>query len=292
MNRVLIIGYGEMGHAMEYLLSVDNDIVIHDPAVAGEPSKTKLSKEAPDADIIVFCTPTEPLLQLATELKLHIKEHCVCLTMAKALNKKGNTAFEALAQGFGGSQNIAVLYGPMIAEEFLRDRPGYALIASTSEKTLNTGLQLFATTQLKLKPGNDPDGAALCAALKNPYAILFGIADGLGLGDNVRGMLSVEALSEMAAIVATLQGEPLTPYTLAGLGDLITTATSNDSHHHQLGIMLANNDRSATSGEGVNTLRTLNRQKIIDLQIYPYLQAISNIVVAGADPNTELESLL
>lgn len=292
MKKILIIGYGEMGHAMEYLLGADNDIVIYDPAVKGEPSNTILSEAAQEADFVVFCTPTEPLLQLATELRQHIKQHCICLTMAKALNKNGNTALEALAQGFGGSQNIALLYGPMIAEEFLRDRPGYALIASSSEKTLNTGLQLFADTQLKLKPGNDPDGAAWCAVLKNPYAILFGIADGLGLGDNVRGMLSVEALSEMVAIVATMQGDPLTPYTLAGLGDLITTATSSDSHHHELGIMLASNDRTSLTGEGVNTLHTLNDRQTIDLEKYPLLQIISNIVMTGANAKQSLQAII
>ena len=63
--------------------------------------------------------------------------------------------------------------------------------------------------------------------LKNVYAMVFGMADELELGDNVRGFLATATLQELDRIVLHQGGLPGTPYHLAGLGDLITTATSD-----------------------------------------------------------------
>jgi len=71
--------------------------------------------------------------------------------------------------------------------------------------------------------------------LKNVYAIMFGVADELKLGDNMRGHLMVAAIAELSGIVQSFGGQAHTPYSYAGLGDLLTTATSEGSHHHALG---------------------------------------------------------
>jgi len=68
---------------------------------------------------------------------------------------------------------------------------------------------------------------------------MFGVSDELKLGDNMRGYLMVAALSELSAIVKGLGAEAQTPYSYAGLGDLLSTATSENSHHHELGRKLA-----------------------------------------------------
>ncbi len=84
--------------------------------------------------------------------------------------------------------------------------------------------------------------------LKNVYAILFGVADGLELGDNMRGYLATAAMHELERIVAGLGGSAGAAHRLAGLGDLITTATSKGSHHHELGRRLARGDTGERSG--------------------------------------------
>ena len=64
--------------------------------------------------------------------------------------------------------------------------------------------------------------------------MLFGISDELELGDNMRGFLAAAVLRELDVIVRQMGGKPGTASSLAGLGDLITTATSESSHHHEL----------------------------------------------------------
>ena len=73
-------------------------------------------------------------------------------------------------------------------------------------------------------------------------------------------------------------GQAGSPYHLAGLGDLITTATSEDSHHHELGRMLAREEVDAIEGEGIHTLEMISRYRLFNTADYPLFQLIDDIV--------------
>ena len=104
------------------------------------------------------------------------------------------------------------------------------------------------------------------------------IADELQLGDNMRGFLAVTALQELCAIVKQLGGKPETPVHLAGLGDLITTATSTGSRHHQLGCNLARGETEDISGEGIHTLAMVEKYRLFDAATFPLYSLIHDVV--------------
>ena len=108
------------------------------------------------------------------------------------------------------------------------------------------------------------------------------MADELKLGDNVRGYLAVAALKELDAIVMHMGGHAGTAYALAGLGDLITTATSGDSHHHELGRRLARGETDDISGEGVHTLKMVEQFKLLPVQDYPLFRLVTELLQAPA----------
>ncbi|HIP68081.1 MAG TPA: hypothetical protein EYH06_05740 [Chromatiales bacterium] len=283
-KNILLLGYGEMGHAMEHLLSPTHEIAIWDPYYPGELAKIELEQTATEADFIIFCTPTAALFELAQRLSPQLSSDCICLSMAKSLDASGRTAPVTLQQGLENRVDYAMLYGPMISEEIMIDRPGFAVLAGSSEACLEKTKTLFQGTCLKLKIHNDLHGTAWCVTLKNVYALLFGMADELNLGVNMRGFLAVETLAEMAAIMQYKNGLPETPYTLAGLGDLITTATSEDSHHHQLGRSLARNERDDISGEGINTLSIIRQFKLLKKKHFPLFRLIEKVVQNAKNP--------
>jgi glycerol-3-phosphate dehydrogenase (NAD(P)+) len=133
---------------------------------------------------------------------------------------------------------------------------------------------LFRGTSLVVEHTQDRLGIAWAAVLKNVYAMLFGVADELGLGDNTRGFLTVAAMRELQALLRRLGALSTAPYQLAGLGDLITTATSAGSHHHELGRRLARGERGL-AGEGVHTLAMLERYRSFDTADCPLLQVMA-----------------
>lgn len=291
-KNILLLGYGEMGHTMEYLFSSQHNVAIWDPYYKGKLDQINLDTTAKNADFVIFCTPTVAIFELARLIKPQLKPACICLSMAKSLDAAGRTAAEALQQGLSESTRIGLLYGPMISEEINAGKPGFAMLATTFPDTATAALSLFGNTILKLTLSDDVPGCAWCVILKNVYALLFGMSDELDLGDNMRGFLAVQTLAELAEIMRLKQGRAETAYSLAGLGDLMTTATSQDSHHHTLGMQLARNDRSNIRGEGVNTLNTVIKLGLLNIDNHPLFKLVAEVVQHNGDPKVLLDQYI
>ena len=280
--RVLIVGYGEMGHAMEALLAPHHQVQVWHRRAA-----IALESVAAPAEVVLFCVPTPPHAELAERLRPHLARHAVCVTVAKGLDDGGRTAIEALASVLGGHA-CGVLCGPMIAEDLRAGRFGFAGLGMQDAGATGLLQELLLPTALHLEPLTDIAGLSWCAVLKNVYAMLFGMADELRLGDNMRGYLTVASVSEIASILSRLGADPATAYTLAGLGDLVTTATSRGSHHHELGQRIARGERAGLSGEGLHSLATLTRQARFAWRDLPLFVLTTRCALEGADPRTAL----
>jgi glycerol-3-phosphate dehydrogenase (NAD(P)+) len=286
-QRVLLIGFGEMGHAMSHLLQDQHELTVWQrrPADGSEP--VAIEEAASDKDFIIFCVPTVPLFAIAEQIKSSVSEQTVCISIGKGLDKQGRPAFRALTDSLGERVPHVVIYGPMIAEELSAGRPGFAQVGSSKSAWADQVAALFRGTRLYLSTSGDTTGLSWSAVLKNVYAIAFGVADGLELGDNVRGYLAATALAELADIAVEMGGTPEAPFGLAGLGDMLTTATSPDSHHHGLGEKIARGDRDQLEGEGIHTLEMVKKSGVIDISRYPLFSLVAEMV----EHETELAPL-
>jgi len=265
-TRVLILGYGEMGHAMEALLARNHEVRIWQRRPASGTTRD-LSDSAANSDVILFCLPAIAHDEIGIRLRDRFPPGSLCITIAKGLDDRGRIPFEILSDALGAG-SIAVLYGPMISEEIRAGRPAFAQTCAADAVQSKRVADLFRATVLHVEPSADRVGLSWSAILKNVYAMAFGLADELALGDNVRGYLAVIALHELDAIVHRLGGAPITPFHLAGLGDLITTATSEGSHHHDLGRRLARGEQNLT-GEGIHTLMVLESHPRFSADQFP-----------------------
>ncbi len=286
--RVLIIGYGEMGHAMEFLLADRCDLQVwtRHPVPGHEP--VDLATAVSGSTVILYCIPVTPLADVAQRVLPALSPESISLSIAKGLDEQGRPAAQALHDVYAGARDFGVLYGPMISEEIRAGRPAFAQLAGSKSTVFAVAQQLFGDTGLALEYSADMTGISWASVLKNVYAILFGAADELGLGDNVRGYLVVACMNEMRAIVAQTGGEPAAAQGLAGLGDLVTTATSEASHHHALGRQLVRKQLDNIAGEGVHTLAMLERYQRVDFSGYPLLRLVHNIIREPVDIGARL----
>jgi len=281
-QRVLVVGYGEMGHAMQHLLHHHHDMTVwHCDSPEG--MVTPLTQAAADKNFVILCIPTGPLYEVVSTLKPALHEDTLVLSIAKGLDSKGRVAFDAVSSALDSSTPRVVIYGPMISEELRADRPGFAQVGSPEPEWAQRTMSLFADSGLYLTSTADTTGISWCAVLKNIYAMAFGMADELRLGDNVRGYLATVTLQELAAISRQKGGTDAAPYGLAGLGDLLTTATSTDSHHHALGMQLARGERDDLAGEGTHTIELISKLDLIDTRHYPLMKLIQEIVLTDSD---------
>ena len=275
---VLILGYGEMGHAMEHLLKEQQALAIWEKYPQNNFQSVVLEDAAAEADIVLFCLPVNPHREIARQIAPLLKKSCLCVSIAKGLDAAGQTAAQIFADVFATHQAYALLYGPMISEEIRANRYAFAQLGCNNIETYKQIKVLFTNTRLYIEHSPDIIGISWSVILKNVYALLFGIADELQLGDNMRGFLAVAALRELDQVVRQMGGQTGSSYHLAGLGDLITTATSEDSHHHELGRMLAREEVNGIKGEGIHTLAMVNKHHLFNTVDYPLFQLIHNIV--------------
>ena len=275
-HKVLILGYGEMGHAMEYLLKDRRPLFIWDKFPEQGFQSADLEKAVPDTDIVLFCLPVNPHREVLNSIRENLKPGSICLSIAKGLDETGATAAQIFKETLE-SQSYALLYGPMIAEEIRTGRPAFAQLGCNDNAVFSVIRDLYEGSQLYLEPTTDITGITWSVILKNVYALIFGMADELGLGDNMRGFLAVASLRELDQIVRLMGGAAGSPFHLAGLGDLMTTATSEKSHHHELGRKLARGDTENLSGEGLHTLQMVIKHQLFNIDDYPLFQLIESV---------------
>ncbi|UCC55362.1 MAG: hypothetical protein JSU75_08265 [Gammaproteobacteria bacterium] len=290
--KVLIIGYGEMGHAMEHLLRQHHDLVIWNRSPVAGLEPIDLDMAAGVADIVIYCIPVVPLAEVAGRLVAQLRDDSLSLIISKGLDDAGRTAPQALQAVYGEQRAFAALYGPMISEEIRAGRPGFAQVGVSREGHFDGVARLFAGSSLYLEASTDIAGIAWSSVLKNVYAILVGAADALELGVNVRGYLIVTAIAEMRKIISALGGCGPTSLQLAGLGDLVTTATSPDSHHYALGGQLARGETRAPSGEGIHTLEMLGKRGLLEADDFPLYRLVRSIVADPSDMEGKITTVI
>ena len=276
-KKVLILGYGEMGHAMEVLLRVRHELFIWDKYPPSGFESVVLDQVLPLSDFILFCLPVNPHREVLNRIKDNLKPHSLCLSIAKGLDETGASAAQIFEEILP-PERYALLYGPMISEEIRQGSSAFAQLGCNDSEVFKKIRDLYQGSRLYLKQSSDITGISWSVILKNVYAIAFGMADELGLGKNTRGYLAVAGLNELDTIVRMMGGKETGSFNLAGLGDLITTATSIDSHHHELGQKLARGETNNINGEGIHTLQMIKKHALFDTSTLPLMQFIESVV--------------
>jgi glycerol-3-phosphate dehydrogenase (NAD(P)+) len=186
--------------------------------------------------------------------------------------------------------DIGVIYGPMIAEEIERERIAHGVLALSNNAWFASLHDHFAAAKVHLEMSGDMRAIALCAALKNVYAIGFGIVDGLNLGLNAKGKLAVMVLVELKRILIDLHADSQAAEGVAGLGDMLATGFSEESFNYRVGKSLAERIASAhIKSEGLLTLYELGKH--LNIKHYPVANALDSIVFHYGEPSKLVELL-
>ncbi len=178
----------------------------------------------------------------------------------------------------------AALSGPSFATEVCQGQPTAVVAAASDEAVAQAAQQVFATPAFRVYTNLDVVGVELAGALKNVIAIAAGIAEGLGMGHNPRAALITRGLAEITRLGVAMGADPLTFAGLAGMGDLVLTATGSLSRNRSLGVALGRGQgfeayraSHRSVAEGANTSRAgaeLGRRMGIELPITAQVCAV------------------
>ena len=213
------------------------------------------------ADVIVMVVPSEYFA--ATLATVPAARDAVIVSATKGFDPVRHARMSELVRDRFPHARVAALSGPTFAREVALGTPTAAVIAAADDALATMLQSRLGARAFRLYANRDIVGVEAGGALKNVMALATGLSDGLGLGENARAALITRGLAEMTRLAVALGGEPTTLAGLAGMGDLVLTATGTLSRNRSLGMALARGDSlSDASGktrmvaEGVPTVRS------------------------------------
>ena len=271
------------------------------PLAEGVAAAATIADVVRGADLVVSAAPSHAVRVVGAEMGSALgRERPVVVSISKGLERETHARMsEILAQTVPGARAIVALSGPSFAREVHQQQPTAVVAASTDHEAARAVQSTFANRYFRVYTSADVVGVELGGALKNVIAIAAGIADGLGLGHNPRAALITRGLAEIARLGAALGADPMTFLGLAGMGDLVLTATGGLSRNRTLGMALGQGRRLAdilaerhSVAEGVETARQaveLGATHGVDL---PIAHEVAQILFEGKAARQAIQDLM
>ena len=252
-------------------------------------------------ELLLFAVPSPFVRSTARIAAPYISAEQIIVDVAKGIEEETLlTMTDIIAEEINLPElRIVALSGPTHAEEVIMDLPTTIVSASKDIKAAEYVQTVFNTSCLRVYTNDDLLGVELCGATKNIIALACGIAMGIGCGDNAKAAIITRGIAEISRLGAAMGCREQTFGGLAGIGDLIVTATSMHSRNFRCGILIGKGvsveDAILQIGmvvEGLNALpAAIKLAKKHNVQM-PIIEAIDAIVSDGADIPTVIQSLM
>jgi len=283
-QKIAIIGAGEIGRAIEYLLKNKGfELNFWDKDQSKVPGQKTLEVLLPEAAFIFLCVPSWAMKYAVADVAKHIKESTSIVSLAKGIESQTHKTMDELISEVVPKNPLVLVAGAMLAEEIMEDLGGAALAASKNKDAAEKVISLFENTGLKLYYSDDVHGAALASVLKNVYAFGLGIAHGLNWGDNMKAWLLTKAINEMREILKILGGKEETAMGPAGLADLAATGFSKYSKNHAMGEELVKTGKCSQTSEGYISISSIFALLSKKTKNFPLLSVLVQIILEQKD---------
>jgi glycerol-3-phosphate dehydrogenase (NAD(P)+) len=248
---------------------------------------TNLAEALDGADIVLGAMPSAHARGVYATALAHLDPRMIFVSATKGIEHDSLLRMSEVIANVTGNKfvpHIAVLSGPSFALEVARGDPTAVVIAS-SEPGLAASVQHeFSGPKLRFYTNDDLVGVEIGGAVKNVIAIAAGVCVGLGLGSNSVAALITRGLAEMTRLAVALGGQRETLAGLAGLGDLVLTATGGLSRNRTVGVELGHGrplDQILSGmrmvAEGVGTTAAtlaLARRQSVEMPITQQMDAV------------------
>lgn len=323
MTRIGVLGAGTWGMALARMLCVSGNQVTVWSALEREIDEFSQTRRHPnlpgmvipeellftkdmeevcrDKEILLFAVPSPFVRATARKAAPYIKDGQIIVDVAKGIEADTLlTMTEIIADELRNpAVKLVALSGPTHAEEVAKDLPTTIVSACRDMDAARFVQNIFGNTCMRVYTNADVLGVELCGAMKNIMALASGVALGLGYGDNTKAALITRGMAEITRLGTAMGCNPQTFYGLAGIGDLIVTATSVHSRNNRCGLLMgqgvAPQDAIKQVGmvvEGINALPAAMRLAEKYQVEMPLATAVNAVVNEGADPKEAVAKLM
>ena len=262
MKNIGVLGAGTWGMALARMLAIHGHQVTVWSAIEKEVEEFSATRRHPNLpgmvipeeiaftksveqvctgmNILLFAVPSPFVRATAAKAAPYVRAGQIIVDVAKGIEADTlKTMTQIIADEIRNPDvKLVALSGPTHAEEVAKDMPTTIVSACEDLQVAEQVQEVFSNSCMRVYTNNDVLGVELCGALKNVIALASGIAVGLGCGDNTKAALITRGMAEIARLGVAMGCVEQTFGGLAGIGDLIVTATSMHSRNNRCGMLL------------------------------------------------------
>lgn len=229
------------------------------------------------SDILVLAIPSPFLNSEIKKIENAILDKHVFSALKGVVPESHLVVSEHLNQKYGVPlSNIGIITGPCHAEEVALEKLSYLTVANQDAQVGQFVKKSLQTKFINSKLSNDNFGVEYAAMLKNIYALVAGISNGLGYGDNFQSVLISNSVQEMKKFIRIIYKVKRNINGSEYLGDLLVTSYSSFSRNRTLGNMI---------GKGYSINSAISEMNMISEGYY----ATKNAYEIGLKNNTKFE---
>ncbi len=190
------------------------------------------------AEMIVMVVPS-PFIRSTSKLAApYVKEGQIIVNVSKGIEESTLMTLTDIISEEIPVAKVGVLSGPSHAEEVGNRLPTLVVAAAHEQQVALTIQDTFMNDLFRVYTSPDVIGVELGGALKNVIALVAGMADGLGCGDNTKAAIITRGITEIIRLGVAMGGKMETFAGLSGIGDLIVTCASKHSRNRKAGYLM------------------------------------------------------
>ena len=202
-----------------------------------------------DADIVFLVTPAAYLKRYLSELTEPLKDKMVVSAIKGIIPDENQFVTDYLKKTYdlSGAQ-VCFISGPTHAEEVGHGRLTYMTLACSNVAKARIVGEKLKTPFIKVNYVRNMRYLERSAVLKNIYAVMVGMAVGLGYGDNFISVLVSNCIKEMYFLLDPQSINDLTKFKPSNFfGDLLVSCYSSHSRNRQLGMLIGRGNTVKTA---------------------------------------------
>lgn len=279
-SHCAVIGHGSMATAMMKVLSMNEtsvDWYIHNPEVLEsltteghncrylpdvefDTSRIHFSDDLNEvirrSDIIFLITPAIYLKNYLSDLEVSLKDKFIISAIKGIVPEDNLLVTNYLKKQYGlCDEQLAFMSGPTHAEEVSHNRLTHLTISCTNLDNARRIGEKIKTNFLKLSYSQEVEYLEFISVLKNIYAVVVGMAFGLGYGDNFIAVLVANCAKEMHQVLdVSFTASNVDKIPSSFMGDLLVSCYSIHGRNRRLGVLI---------GRGNSVKSSLNEMTMV-----------------------------
>ena len=251
------------------------------------------------SSIYVLAIPAQALRENLLTWKELAAPNALYISTLKGIEVGTSLRMSQIIEEVIGTDNIAIITGPNLANELILRQPAGAVVAAHTNIVAEKVVKLFATPYYRVYTSTDILGCEYAGAIKSVIALAVGMAIGMGFGENTQAMVITRGLNEVARLSAAHGADPLSAAGLAGMGDLVASCGSPLSRNRTFGEALGRSGSMATAREQVSktvegvasSSAVLEIARNVGIEV-PVIEAVADVCAGMLTPMAAFDRLM